>query len=286
MRDFLSRLQNESVKLSKSQRRLSDYITENYDKAAYMTAAKLAATVGVSESTVVRFADELGFDGYPEFSVYLKEIANRKLTSIQRIALSDERIGNVSILDSVLSSDIDKIKRTIENIDRAAFDAAVDAICSARSIYIIGVRSSSALAMFLGYYLNHICENVRQITAISGVELLEQLIHASEGDVVFAISFPRYSKRIIRAVEYASKKGARIISLTDGMESPLAPMSDVCLCAQSEMVSFADSLTAPFSLLNALIIAIGRKKKDSVSKIYGELESIWEAHEVYDKTNE
>ena len=273
----------ENKKLSKSQKKILEYLLKEYDKAAYMTACELAKTVGVSESTAVRFAACLGFDGFSELSKYLKETAGRQLTAVQRMQVSDTRIDDAGVLDTVLGDDINKIRKTLETLDREAFNNTVDAVCSARRIYIIGVRSAGALASFFAYYLNHICDNVSLLTTISGVEILEQLVRVREGDVAVVISFPRYSKRIIRAAEYAKMKGAVVCALTDGPDSPIADIADYRLYARSDMVSFADSLAAPMSVLNALIVSIGRKKKDDVEKVYSELEGIWEAQGVYEK---
>jgi len=270
--------------LSKSQRIIGRYICDHYDKAAYMTASKLGAIVGVSESTVVRFADELGYDGYPALQAALRELIRTRLTAIQRIEITNDQIGNSDVLHNVLTSDIDRIKNTLENIDREAFEGAVDAIIGARNIYILGVRTSASLASFLGSNLGLIFNNVRLLESSGGNEMLEKLIHIGEGDVAIAISFPRYSKRVINAVRYASAQGARVIGITDSRISPIAENSELLLTAQSGMAAFVDSLAAPLSLINALIVAISQKKRQELDFIFDRLEGIWHENDVYEQT--
>jgi len=225
----------------------------------------------------------MGFEGYPEFQSALRELIRTRLTAVQRIEITDERIGKNGGLDSVLTSDIDKIKSTLEHIDRDAFDAAVDALIGARNIYIMGARTSAMLANFLGFNLNLIFDNVRQLQTTGGNEIFEQLIRLGKDDVVFAISFPRYSKRIVNALEYSKSCGAKIIGLTDSNSSPLAQSADYLLTAQSDMASFVDSLVAPLSLINALIVAIASKKKNELSETFTRLEDIWRDYDFYDK---
>ncbi len=283
MNNLLKILQDGSKKLSKSHRLIAEYVVQNYDKAAFMTASQLGHAVGVSESTVVRFAIEMNFAGYPEFSKHLQEIARTKLTSVQRMEVSNTRIGDSDILANVISSDINKLKVTLENIDRKDFDSAINTIINAENIYILGVRSSFPLASFLSYYLSLIFKKVRLVSATSGGEMLEQIMHADKNDVVIGISFPRYSTRIIRSLEYAKSRGSKIISITDSTQSPIAHISDYKLLAKSDMASFADSLVAPLSIINSLIVSIGMKKNENISDVLTELEAIWDSDNVYDK---
>ena len=268
---------------SKGQRNIAKYITEQYDKAAFMTAAKLGAEVGVSESTVVRFVMELGFDGYPEFQRALQELIRTKLTSFQRVEVTNTLIGDGDLLSKVLYSDIDKIKKTIEGIDRDAFDRAVKNICSAKNIYILGMRSASYLAGFLHYGLRMMLDNVRLIQTTSGVEMFEQLLGIGKDDVVIAISFPRYSKAVIKAVEMAKAAGADVIAITDSESAPIARDAAEALVSQSDMASFMDSLVAPMSVINALIVGVSRENKNMLKERLHTLEEIWEDYGVYDK---
>jgi len=280
--DLITRISN-IKKLSKGQRLIADFIVNHYEKAAFMTAAKLGEAVGVSESTVVRFAIELGYDGYPKMQKVLQEMIKSKLTAVQRIEVSSSRINEYNILKSVLQSDMEKIKITMEEINNDVFNAAVECILNARKIYILGVRSSAPLASFLGFYFNLIFDNVRLIHTTSVSEMFEQIIRASEGDVVIGISFPRYSKRTTKALQFVKSQGAKVIAITDSMDSPLAASADHCLCARSDMASFVDSLVAPLSVINALIVALGMRKKDSVYNIFEKLEKIWDEYQVYEK---
>ena len=271
---------------SKGQKRIADYILQNYDKAAFMTASKLGKLSGVSESTVVRFASELGYDGYPSMQRALQEMIRSKLTSIQRIEVTNDRIGDHDILSMVMQSDMEKIRMTLEETDREHFNRAVDAIVAARRIYIVGLRSSASIATFLGFYFNLIFDNVVMISANTVSEVLESLLRVGEGDVVIGISFPRYSRRTVTAMQFASDRGATTIALTDSETSPLAPISTLKLLAKSDMASFVDSLVAPLSLVNALLVAVSRKKNEDLSKTFETLEKIWEEYGVYEKTLE
>ena len=284
--NLLSRIEEEYAGLSKGQKRIADYILVHYDKASFMTAAKLGNLVGVSESTVVRFAAELGYDGYPEFQRALQEIIRVRLTAVQRLEIASNRVDEGNILNTVLTSDMEKIKVTLEQIDRAAFQKTVETILNARRIYILGVRSSSALAGFLGFYFNLMFENIRLVHTSSVSEMFEQILNVEKGDVVIGISFPRYSKRTIQALQYAKDSGATVIGLTDSNTSPLAPLSDIALIARSDMVSFADSLVATLSLINALIVAISMQKKDEVTHNFEKLEEIWGEYHVYETPSE
>ena len=281
--DLPTQIEQRMPKFSKGQKQIAAYILAHYDKAAYMTAAKLGTLVGVSESTVVRFALELGLDGYPELQHSLQELIRTRLTALQRIEITNDRIGDADLLEKVLVSDIDKIKRTLEEIDRTSFNDAVDALIGAKMIYIIGMRSSSSLANFLYFYLNLIFPHVRLVRTTSGSEIFEQILRISEEDAIVGISFPRYSKRIINAMEYAKSQGAHVIALTDSASSPIVAHADDVLLAKSDMASFVDSLVAPLSIINALIVAIGKKKQDEVAATFEKLENIWDEYEVYEK---
>ena len=283
--DLLKIIQEKQNTFSKGQKQISSFILAHYDKAAYMTAAKLGALVGVSESTVVRFANELGFAGYPELQHSLQEMIRSKLTTIQRIEITNDRIGESDLLEKVLNSDIDKIKHTLDEIDRTSFENAVDDLIGAQMIYIIGMRSSSSLASFMYHYLNLVFPHVRLVRTTSGSEIFEQLLRINDKDAIVGISFPRYSKRIINALGYAKKQGAKVISITDSAASPIAANADDLLLAKSDMASFVDSLVAPLSIINALIVAIGRKKQDEIAETFGKLERIWDEYDVYEKPN-
>ncbi len=282
--DVLERIKQDFALYSKGQKLIASFILENYDKAAYMTAAKMGALVGVSESTVVRFAGELGYAGYPEFQRSLQEVIRSKLTSVQRIQVTNSRIGDGDVLESVLSADAEKIRRTLESVDRRSFNEAVERIVAAKNIYIIGVRSSSSLAGFLNFNLRLIFNNVHFVQTTSGSEMFEQLMHMGAQDVMIAISFPRYSKRIINAVEYARSVGADVIALTDSASSPIAEHAHQLLTAESDMASFVDSLVAPLSIINAMIVGVSRVKGEEISRQLEKLEGIWDEYEVYDKS--
>lgn len=284
--DVLTMIEERMSGFSKGQKLIGKFMLEHYEKAAYMTASKLGAFVGVSESTVVRFANELGFEGYPELQKSLQELIRNKLTSLQRIEISNYRIGDEAVPTKVLLSDIDKIKYTLENIDPDMFSRTVDAIIRAgRSgrIYIMGVRSSSSLAHFLNFYFNMLFDNVRLVQTTSRSEIYEQMFRAGENDLFIGISFPRYSKRAVSALEYAKKLGAATLAITDAKTSPLAEHADYLLTAKSDMASFVDSLVAPLSLINAVIVAVARKEEANVSETFGKLESFWEQSDVYEK---
>lgn len=276
-------MQENMKQFSKGQKLIANYITNHYDKAAFMTAAKLGEVVGVSESTVVRFAIELGFDGYPKLQKVLQELIKSKLTSVQRMEVSSSRISENDILRSVLQSDMEKIKITLEEIEQNDFDEIVEKILKANKIYILGVRSSAPLASFLGFYFNLIFDNVRLVHTTSVSEMFEQILKASEGDVVIGISFPRYSKRTIKAMQFVKSQGSTVVALTDSKESPLSECADYSLIARSDMASFVDSLVAPLSVINALIVAIGTRRKEQISQTFERLEQIWDEYQVYEK---
>lgn len=247
-----------------------------------MTASKLGETVGVSESTVVRFATELGYDGYPKLQKAMQEMIRNKLTSVQRIEVTSSRIGNNNVLDSVLNQDIEKIRRTIEETSHEDFDRAVDEICKAKRIYIFGVRSTAAIASFLAYYFELIFDNnVIVINTTSATTTYENIFRMTSDDVIIGISFPRYSKMAIEAMDFARRRGAHSIAITDSMASPLISSADSVLIARSDMASIVDSLVAPLSLINALIVATVLKKKDEVTNTFRELEQVWNREDVY-----
>ncbi len=285
-KNLITTIEEGMASFSKGQKKIANYILDHYDKAAYMTASKLGSLVGVSESTVVRFAIELGFEGYPEMQKSLQELIRMKLTSVQRVEVTNSLIGEGDVLEKILVSDAEKIRRTLEEVDHAAFEAAVDQIVNAKRIYIIGVRSSSSLAGFLNFNFRMMFDNVRFVQTTSGSEMFEQIMDIGEGDVMIAISFPRYSKRIVNAVGYAHNAGADVISLTDCLQSPIAGAADQLLLARSDLVSFVDSLVAPLSIINAIIVAVSRKKMDDIRVRFDKLEKIWDEYEVYDKAHE
>ena len=283
MNDLITKIQSELPGFSKGQKQIARFILEHYDKAAFMTASRLGVTVGVSESTVVRFATELGYDGYPHLQRALQEMIRNKLTSVQRMEVAGDRMGGRDVLQTVLHADTDMIRVTLDEIDRAAFQGAVDALMGAKRIYILGVRSSSALASFLGFYFNLLFENVTLVHTNSVSEIFEQVLRVGPGDVLFGISFPRYSKRTLSAMKYARDRGARVIALTDSQLSPLARVADHVLLARSDMASFVDSLVAPLSVINALIVAVGMSRRDEIEQTFNKLERIWEEYDVYEK---
>ena len=283
MNDLITKIQSELPGFSKGQKQIARFILEHYDKAAFMTASRLGVTVGVSESTVVRFATELGYDGYPHLQRALQEMIRNKLTSVQRMEVAGDRMVGRDVLQTVLHADTDMIRVTLDEIDRDAFQGAVDALMGAKRIYILGVRSSSALASFLGFYFNLLFENVTLVHTNSVSEIFEQVLRVGPGDVLFGISFPRYSKRTLSAMKYARDRGARVIALTDSQLSPLARVADHVLLARSDMASFVDSLVAPLSVINALIVAVGMSRRDEIEQTFNKLERIWEEYDVYEK---
>lgn len=286
MDNLIAKIKEGYPNFSKGQKLIANYITEHYDKAAFMTAAKLGNEVGVSESTVVRFAIELGFDGYPKLQKALREIIKSKLTSAQRLEVSSNQIDPENVMRSVLQADMNKLRVTLEEADEKSFNAIVDVILNARRIYILGVRSSAPLASFLGFYFNLIFENVRLVHTTSVSEMFEQIVNARTGDVVIGISFPRYSRRTAKALEFVSKQGATVVAITDNQNSPLARYADYCLFARSDMASFVDSLVAPLSMINALIVAIGLKRKQQIHATLEKLEKIWEEYQIYENEND
>ncbi|MGO5067288.1 MurR/RpiR family transcriptional regulator [Clostridium sporogenes] len=278
--DLMRIIQVKFPRLSKGQKLIAEFILKHYDKAAFMTAAKLGTSVGVSESTVVRFANELGFTGYPKLQKALQELIKNKLTTVQRIELSNDYVSEESALKGVLKSDMENIRATLEKINHNTFQDVVDNIFKAKRIYIMGLRSSTALAEFLGFYLNLILDNVN-IIAYGISDIFEQMINISENDLVIGIGFPRYAARTIEALTFAQNRGAKVVAITDSLLSPLATKADYTLIAQSNMASFVDSLVAPLSVINALIIAVGLREKEKISFTFSALEDIWQEYEVY-----
>lgn len=281
--DIIKVIENNYSGFSKRQRLIADFIVNHYDKAVYMTASQLGESAGVSESTVVRFAAELGFEKYQQLLKSLKEAMRTRLNSLQRMELASERMGNDDILSMVLKSDIEKIFSTLNEIDKNQFDGAVEALLGAEHIYITGVRSAAALASFTGFYFNLLFDNVKLINTTGADDIFEQLLRAGKNDVVLGMSFPRYSKNTLEAMKYAASCGAKVIGITDNIKSPIVKYSDYCLIARSDMDSFVDSLVAPLSVLNALIAAIGMKKKKETVETFRQLEGIWAEYGVYDK---
>ena len=271
---------------SKGQKRIANYILDNYDKAAFMTAAKLGSTVSVSESTVVRFASELGYDGYPEMQKALQEIIRGKLTSVQRMQVSQNQMEGQDILGHVMQRDADSIRTAIEGVDREEFSRVVDKLLKAEHIYILGVRSSSFLAGYLNFYFHLIFKNVIFVQNTAAGEIYEQMIHIGPGDVLVGISFPRYSKMVIHAVEMAHERGADVVAITDSQMSPLYPLATAALLVGCDAISFVDSMAAPLSLLNALILAVGRERMEDASQTFAEMEKLWEKYSIFGKAEE
>ena len=281
-KDLLVILSEGSRKFSKGQRIIAKYILSNYDKAAFMTAGRLGKIVGVSESTVVRFASELGYDGYPSMRKALQEMIRNRLTSVQRIEVAKDMIDDTDIVRSVINSDIQNLQATLELLEEKSFNASIDAIIEAKNIYIVGMRTSTSLATLLGLYLNLLRNNVNVIHDVGASEIYEQIIRIGAGDLFIGISFPRYSSHTVDAMQFAKKMGAKSIAITDSAASPFEGLADLSLHAKSDMVSFLDSLVAPMSLINAIIVAVGIRNKKNVSQTFERLERIWQEHDVYE----
>ena len=281
-----ARIQNKMTDFSKGQKRIANYIEEHYDKVAFMTASKLGATVGVSESTVVRFATEIGYSGYPQLQQAMQEMIRNKLTSVQRMDVTSGRIGDSDVLDFVFNQDIDVIRRTMEETSHENFYRAVNAIVSSRKIYILAARSALALGTFLSYYFNMLFENVLLVQSTSEGEIFEQMIHVDRQDTVIGISFPRYSRKIAKAMGFAQNRGAKVIAITDTSVSPVAEKADYLLLARSDIASIVDSLCAPLSLINALIVMVTIKKSGEVKQTFQNLEDIWDEYGVYEKVED
>ena len=285
-KSILHTIENNMSSFSKGQKRIAGYILENYDKAAFMTASKLGKLVGVSESTVVRFASELGYDGYPSMQRALQEMIRSRLTSTQRIQAAGDLLDREDLLGAVLQSDIDKLREIVGEADRAEFDNVVERIMRARHIYILGVRSSSFVAGYLNFYMHLLCENVTLVQSNAAGEIFEQLFRIGPEDVMIAISFPRYSKVTMNTVKFAQDRGASIIAITDNELSPVYQMSDAALLAPCEMISFVDSMVAPLSLINALLVALAHRMRTDVSTTFAELEDIWNEYGVFGKMDD
>lgn len=276
---LVSRLNLSGHRLSKGYLRIANYIDQHYDKAVFMTASVLGETVGVSESTVVRFASALGYEGYPEMQRALQELVRHRLTSAQRFEMSSD-IHKEDVLNRVLKADMNNIRSTIDEINSEDFRRAAECLSNARTVYVLGLRSAAPLSQFFGYYLHFMFEDVR-VVAIGTTDVFESIARIRPGDVLVGISFPRYSTRTLEAMRFAGKNGASVIGLTDGPMSPLREAADICLCAHTDMASFVDSLVAPLSVINALLIALALEKKELVKENFDRLEEIWDAHRVY-----
>jgi DNA-binding MurR/RpiR family transcriptional regulator len=285
-KDVLSMVESLMPTFSKGQKRIAQYISESYEKAAFMTANRLAKNVGVSESTVVRFATELGFDGYPSMQKAMQEMVVNRLTSVQRIEVAHDRIGDQDVLSMVLHSDMEKLRKTGETVDRVEFQSVVDTLLNARRIYILGVRSVAPLANFLGYYLNYMFDNVQIVTASGSSAMFEKIVGIGKEDAVVAFSFPRYSTSTAKGAQYCRSTGATVIGITDSRLSPLGQNCDHVLVTKSDMVSLVDSLVAPMSVINALIVALASKRQQALSETFDKLERIWEEYNVYEKRGE
>lgn len=278
--DLMRVIQGKFSSLSKGQKRIAEFILKDYDKAAFMTAAKIGEKVGVSESTVVRFANELDFQGYPSLQKALQDLVKVKLTTVQRLELTSKIGSGENQIKSVLKSDMENIRSTLETINENNFELFVDLILNARNIYIIGLRSSNTLSEFLGFYLNLILENVKPLK--QGLsDVFEQMVKIGEDDLIIGIGFPRYSNKTIDVLDFAVSRGAKVGVITDSLLSPLAAKADVSLIAQSNMASFVDSLVAPLSVINALIVGVGTKRKEQVGEVFDALEEIWKDRDIY-----
>lgn len=278
-RDMIDRLNLSGRRLSKGHRKIAEYIVDHYDKAVFMTASTLGEMVGVSESTVVRFAVALGYEGYPQLQKSLQELVRHRLTSVQRFEMSSE-ISQSNVLQTVLKADMQNIRNTIDEIDTKAFGQMVERILSAQHVYIIGLRAASVLARFFGFYLNYILDDVR-IVADNSTDVYESIARIGEKDVLIGISFPRYSTRTLDAMRFAKRCKAQVLGITDGPMSPMHQEADICLSARTDIASFVDSFAAPLSVINALIVAVGLQRKEELSKHFKQLEGIWTEHSVY-----
>ena len=277
--ELLQRLNHSGKRLSKSHRRIAECIVTHYDKAAFMTASKLGEYVGVSESTVVRFAAALGYDGFPQLQKALQELIRHRLTATQRLEMTGD-MGHAQVLNKVLKTDIQNIRTTLDELDLATFDAVIESILQARNLYVLGLRASAPLAEFFGHYLNFIFPNVHTVT--SGVsDVFEQIARISDEDVLIGISFPRYTSHTVKAMKFARSRGATLIAITDGPLSPLHAEANLCLMAKSDMASFVDSLAAPISLINALIVALSQRCRTQVTDYFDKMENIWSEYRVY-----
>lgn len=279
--DIITRINEHYGKMSKGQKAISAFIYDHYDQAVFMTAAKLGETVGVSESTVVRYATYIGYNGYPEFQRDLEDWVQNKINSVQKIGAKYGKSSQSEILTSVLQADMEKLQDTIHNLDPVAFETAVDIILEAKTVYVMGVRSCEPLADFLHFYLNMIRGNVVLLKTTSVSETFEQMIRIDEQDAMIGISFPRYSMRTLKAMEFANDRNAKVITITDSVHSPMNLYSSCNLLARSDMVSIVDSLVAPLSVINALVVAMCLKRPEDVKKNLNNLEEAWNNYQVY-----
>ena len=277
--ELLQRLNHSGKRLSKSHRRIAECIVTHYDKAAFMTASRLGEYVGVSESTVVRFASALGYEGYPQLQKALQELIRHRLTATQRLEMTGD-MGHAQVLNKVLKTDIQNIRSTLDELDLNTFDSVIESMLQARNIYVLGLRASAPLAEFLGHYLNFIFPNVHTVT--SGVsDVFEQIARINDEDVLLGISFPRYTSHTVKAMKFARSRGATLIAITDGPLSPLHTEANYCLMAKSDMASFVDSMAAPLSLINALIVALSQRRRTQVTEYFQKMEDIWSEYRVY-----
>ena len=277
--NLVERMNRSGKRLSKGHRRIAQYIEEHSDKAVSMTASRLGECVGVSESTVVRFATALGYEGYPAFQRAMNEVVNHRLTANQRVEMSAE-LNPHEVFGMVMKSDMRNLRATLDSLDSEVFDQAVNRILSARSIYVMGLRSAAPLAQFLGYYLNYIFDQVRLVSSGS-TDVFEEIVKLQHNDVMIGISFPRYSSRTVEAMRFAKRCGAQVVAITDGPMSPLWPVADVTLTARTDMASFVDSLAAPLSLINALLVSLGLHRREALQQHFRQLENIWDTYQVY-----
>lgn len=278
--DIMTQLNVAGKRLSKGHRRIAQFIVEHYDKAAFMTAGRLGDSVGVSESTVVRFASALGYAGYPQLQRALQELVSHRLTANQRVEIATDGIAPGQVLPSVLKSDMQNLRATLEAVDSAVFDDVVRRMLNAREIYVMGLRSAAPLAEFMRYYLNYIFDRVHLVSS-GTTDVFEEIINLREEDVLVGISFPRYSSRTLEAMSFAQRCGAQVVAITDGPMSPLCAHADAVLYAHTDMASFVDSLAAPLSLINALLVALGLHRRDALTQHFRQLESIWDTYQVY-----
>ncbi|MGN0763543.1 MAG: MurR/RpiR family transcriptional regulator [Aristaeellaceae bacterium] len=279
MQDMIERLNQSGKRLSKGHRKIAQYIVEHYDKAVFMTANRLGESVGVSESTVVRFASALGYEGYPQLQRSLQELVSHRLTANQRFEMSTE-IDPHAALSFVLKSDMQNLRNTLENLDNEVFEDVVQRLLQAKAIYVMGLRSAAPLAQFMGYYLNYIFDDVHLVSS-GATDVFEEISKLHGGDVLVGISFPRYSSRTLEAMRFAKRCGAQVVAITDGPMSPLGDIADATLTARTDMASFVDSLAAPLSVINALLVALGLHRKEALSQHFRQLEAIWTTYEVY-----
>ncbi len=284
--DVLFHIRANLETFSKAQKRIAQYILNDADKAAFLTAKRLGEITQVSESTVVRFAAELGYQGYPGMQRALQELVRGRLTSVQRIRASQEQIVGTDMVSEVMQRDMNSIHAAIERVDRKEFNRVVDMLLHAERIYILGVRSSSFLAGYLNFYLHLIFKNVVFVQNSAAGEIYEQLVHIGPGDILIGISFPRYSIMAVNAIQYAHDRGADVIAITDSTISPLCQWASAALLVRSDMISFVDSMAAPLSLLNALIVELGRRRKEDVDGVFAEMERVWMAHSIFGETKD